>query len=129
MKLHILIITILLSACSSSLHHLPVGLYKMSGESIIPTPVVTSDDFSHISLDTLFTDYPVIGITLTPEATIRFAEATEVAIGQQMAFVYNDSVIMAPRINSRIEGGRVQIHTPDTPLLYEIYRHLSDQLK
>lgn len=41
-----------------------------------------------------------------------------------MGFVFNDSVIMAPTINCRIESGSFTINSPDKVLMSKIYNTL-----
>ena len=40
-----------------------------------------------------------------------WADSTEQLIGKRIGFVYNDSVITAPRVNMRLENGTFQIST------------------
>ena len=52
----------------------------------------------------------------------KWAEATENRIGKRIGFVFNDSVIMAPTVNCRIESGGFTINSPDKVLIIEIYK-------
>ena len=54
----------------------------------------------------------------------KWAEATENRIGKRIGFVFNDSVIMAPTVNCRIESGGFTINSPDKVLTIEIYKSL-----
>lgn len=50
-----------------------------------------------------------IQLTLSAEAAVRFEEFTGSHIGSAVAIVIDDEVMSAPRIESRIPGGRVRI--------------------
>lgn len=52
---------------------------------------------------------PSYTITLTPEATRRFAQVTQEHVGQPMAIVVNGEVTSAPVIREVIEGGKLQV--------------------
>jgi preprotein translocase subunit SecD len=47
---------------------------------------------------------PVIGFSLTPEGSPKFAALTEQNKGRQLAIVLDNKVVSAPRINDRIDG-------------------------
>ncbi|MCF0146546.1 MAG: protein translocase subunit SecDF, partial [Eubacterium sp.] len=51
----------------------------------------------------------VVELTLTPEGTTKFAEATQENLGKQIAIVYDGEVISAPVVQSVITGGKAQI--------------------
>lgn len=54
----------------------------------------------------------------------KWADATENRIGKRIGFVFNDSVIMAPTVNCRIESGSFTINSPDKTLMIKIYNTL-----
>ena len=54
----------------------------------------------------------------------KWANATEKRIGKRIGFVFNDSVIMAPTVNCRIESGSFTINSSDKVLMIEIYNTL-----
>ena len=54
----------------------------------------------------------------------KLADSTENRIGKRIGFVFNDSVIMAPTVNCRIESGSFTINSPDKTLMIEIYNTL-----
>lgn len=54
----------------------------------------------------------------------KWADATENRIGKRIGFVFNDSVIMAPTINCRIDSGSFTINGPDKVLMSKIYNTL-----
>lgn len=51
----------------------------------------------------------VVELTLTDEGKQKFAEATEANVGKQIAIIYDNSVLSAPRVNETISGGKAQI--------------------
>lgn len=54
----------------------------------------------------------------------KWADVTENRIGKRIGLVFNDSVIMAPTVNCRVESGRFTINSPDKTLMIEIYKTL-----
>lgn len=66
---------------------------------------------------------------LKPDKISDFADGTGKLIGRRLAFVFNDSVIMTPQINARIESGSFQITSPDTALLRSIYNSINNEIK
>ncbi len=54
----------------------------------------------------------------------KWADATENRIGKRIGFVFNDSVIMVPTVNCRIESGNFTINSPDKTLMIEVYNTL-----
>ncbi|MDE5794706.1 MAG: energy transducer TonB [Muribaculaceae bacterium] len=96
---------------------------KIEGEAF-----VTTKDFAEVSLDTVSVpDMAVIEGRLKAEMIQKWAEATESRIGKRIGFVFNDSVIMAPTINCRIESGSFTINSPDKALMLEIYNSLKEK--
>ncbi|MDY5664586.1 MAG: protein translocase subunit SecD, partial [Blautia sp.] len=51
----------------------------------------------------------VVELTLTDEGKQKFADATEANVGKQIAIIYDNSVLSAPRVNETISGGKAQI--------------------
>ncbi len=51
----------------------------------------------------------VVSLTLTDEGKTKFAEATEKNVGKQIAIVYDNGILSAPRVNEAIGGGSAQI--------------------
>lgn len=89
---------------------------------------VTTKDFAEVSLDTKsFSDMAVIEGRLKAEKIQKWADATESRIGKRIGFVFNDSVIMAPTVNCRIESGSFTINSPDKSLMLEIYNSLKEK--
>ena len=51
----------------------------------------------------------IVSLTLTDEGSAKFAEATAANVGKQIAIVYDNGIISAPRVNETIGGGQAQI--------------------
>ena len=58
-----------------------------------------------------------------------WADSTEQLVGKRMGFVFNDSVITAPRVNMRLESGAFQITTPGSYDISSLYRSLLKEKK
>ncbi len=122
----------ILCACSSNRR--VDGWYPVADfpdNSIAGKPLATVKDFGEIGIvrDT----FAINGETVTqlliqgrvkPEKRQQWADGTERLIGKRLGFVFNDSVIYAPQINSRIESGSFQILSPDTTLLRKIFNKI-----
>ena len=82
-------------------------------------------DFDVVTLDTVsYPDMDVIEGKLKVDKVQKWADATENRIGKRIGFVFNDSVIMAPTVNCRIESGSFTISSPDKAFMIEIYNTL-----
>lgn len=66
----------------------------------------------------------VIEGKLKADKVNEWADATEHRIGKKIGFVFNDSVIMAPTVNCRIESGSFTINSSDKALIIEIHNTL-----
>ncbi len=51
----------------------------------------------------------IVSLTLTDEGAQKFADATEANVGKQIAIIYDNGVVSAPRVNEKIGGGKAQI--------------------
>ena len=59
----------------------------------------------------------IVSLTLTDEGSAKFAEATAANVGKQIAIVYDNGIISAPRVNETIGGGYITaIPSIQTPL-------------
>ena len=97
---------------------------KIEGEAI-----VTTKDFAEVSLDTVSVpDMAVIEGRLKAAMVQKWADATEARIGKRIGFIFNDSVIMAPTVNCRIESGSFTINSSEKALMLEIFNSLKEQL-
>lgn len=63
---------------------------------------------------------------MLPSDRNHWTDATESRIGKRIGFVFNDSVIMAPTINCRIESGGFTINSPDKALILKTYNILNE---
>lgn len=125
------IMSAVMTGCSS--RHNADGWYPVADypeNRIEGQAIVTAKDFATVVLDTAYRpDVPVI-VGLLKENKIKdFAEATEDRIGKRIGFVYKDSVIVAPTVNCRIEGGSFTIETQDVRMINEIYESLKIQME
>lgn len=107
----------------------PVADYP--DNTIVGKPLATVKDFEMVVLqkDTLFIEGDTIRRMyiygeVKPEIRKSWADGTEMLIGHRLGFVFNDSIIMAPNVNARIESGSFEITSPDTVLLKKIYQSM-----
>ena len=111
--------------------HRENGWYPVTGDSndsLSLEPIVTTKDFSVLRLDSdAFGKYVIFG-QIHPYYMNLWAEETEKAIGKQIAFVFNDSVISNPTVNMRIESGNFAITSYCDTLLPEIYEELNKEI-
>lgn len=121
-----IIMCFFLGSCSSA--HRVNGWYPVADNqenTIEGKAIVTTKDFDVVTLDTLsYPDMAVIEGKLKVDKVQKWADATENRIGKRIGFVFNDSVIMAPTVNCRIESGSFTINSPDKALMIEIYNTL-----
>lgn len=66
----------------------------------------------------------VIECKLKVNKVQKWADATENRISKRIGFVFNDSVIMAPTVNCRIESGSFTINSLYKALIIENYNTL-----
>lgn len=121
-----ILLVICLLGCSAA--HKANGWYPVSENPehrIEGKAIVTTADFEAVSLDTVSAPgMAMIEGKLKANRVRVWADATEARIGKRIGFVYNDSVIMAPTINCRIESGSFSIVSEDKELILEIYNSL-----
>lgn len=126
MKLYSIILGIILCGCSSG--RLADGWYPVSDfpdNGIEGKAIVTVKDFEIVSLDTVsHPDVAFIDGRLKPHKVSVWAKATEDRIGKCIGFVFKDSVVMAPKVNCRIESGSFSINSEDKNLILEIYHSI-----
>lgn len=131
------LLLLVITACSS--HRKIDGWYPIAvypDTSVVGKPLVTVKDFedvvmlrdSHIMAGDTVTQVVIQG-RVRPEKRRQWADGTERLIGQRLGFVYNDSVVIAPQVNARLESGAFQIISPDTVLLRNIYNSIKQQIK
>jgi hypothetical protein len=78
---------------------------------IDPTPIIVTADIAEMNIDTDQLGRPSITMKFDEEATKWWADATEMAIGKQIACVIDDEVVIAPRVMGQIPNGLSQIAT------------------
>lgn len=123
------ILILIICACSS--RHIQNGWYPVADfpdNTIVGKPVATVKDFDIIALERInhIVDEDTVRQLLIsgkvkPKIKQKWANSTERLIGRRLGFVFNDSVIMAPNINARIESGSFEIFSPDSLLLKRIF--------
>lgn len=124
----LLLLTCYFIACShQSQTDRPDGWYYLTEgtpDTLSKDPIVTVRDFEELRLDSI-----QIAGKLNEQSIAKWSDATENSIGKQIAFVYNNKVICAPRVNARIESGHfaISIH----PALHGQYdiRQLYEDLR
>lgn len=110
------------------------GWYRLDDSSdqiYLGEPLLTVEDIDTIVLinDSFMVGTDTVNLFLIqgrvkPAKREYWADETERLIGHQIGFVYNDSVVCSPRINTRIDSGYFQITSPDTSLVRSIYNSL-----
>lgn len=104
-------------------------LYASPTDSIGQTPIVTLKDCAALELNTgPHGHYTIIG-QVKEHLLEHWADETEKAIGQRIAFVWNDSILTAPRVNARITGGRFQISSRHSERLPALYREMQQEME
>ncbi|MBQ7371605.1 MAG: protein translocase subunit SecD [Blautia sp.] len=82
---------------------------KESGSVVLDGSDVADAEGGAIQNQTTGAREYVVSLTLTDEGKQKFAEATTANVGKQIAIIYDDRVISAPRVNEAITGGKAQI--------------------
>ncbi len=128
---------ILLFICACTSQYRGAGWYPVADfpdNTIVGKPLATVHDFERVELqrDTFIIDGDTvcrmyIAGKIKPEKRMSWADATESLIGHRLGFIFKDSIIMAPTINSRMESGSFEIISPDTILLKRIYQSIRKQ--
>lgn len=103
------------------------------GKAVVGKPIVTATYFEELRLDSTLNRenrmvYVITG-SLLPDAAAAWADATEKAVGQRIAFLYRGEIITAPQVNMRIDGGRFQISSPELSADRQKVMELYDGLK
>lgn len=116
-------------ACS---HHRENGWYRiMDGQtdSISTMPLFTVKEFTDLHLDEDSFGKSVIIGHVSKHKLQAWADSTEQLVGNRMGFVFNDSIITAPRVNMRLESGTFQIATDRNYDMKSLYRSLLKEKK
>ena len=115
---------LILFACFASCTQIPKphhenGWYHILSkqkDSIAKEPIVTVKDFVSLRLDSDGNGTYVIVGQISKHKLKKWADETEKAIGKQIAFILDDTVITNPQVNARIESGVFQISSHDYDL-------------
>ena len=93
-------------------------------DSLSIEPILTVNDFATLELDTSnLGQYAIFG-KIRQQKIKKWAVETEKAIGKQIAFVFNDSIITSPQVNAKIESGAFVITSPFDKRLPQIYKQI-----
>lgn len=117
---------------SQSVKHRENGWYRiMDGQkdSIASRPIVTVKEFASLRLEKDPFGKAVITGSVSKHKSRAWADSTEQLIDKRMGFVFNDSVITAPRVNMRLESGMFQIAAPGDYDISSLYRNLLKEKK
>lgn len=98
-----------------SLSHRESGWYMLSGpnqDTLSRTPIVTVKDFNELLLDSDQVGTYYITGKVSRYKQQEWADKTHRSVGKYLAFVFQDSIITAPRVNARIESGMFQLSFP-----------------
>ena len=125
----ILLLAWLVVGCNSrpSAIHRENGWYHVVNpdeDSLSLSPIVTVKDFVALRMDSDGHGTCVIVGRISKHKQKKWAYETEKAIGRQIAFVLDDSVITRPTVNARIESGAFQISAPRCFDLKSIYTQI-----
>lgn len=105
------------------LTHRENGWYHvLSADSLSAKPIITVKDMVGLKLKKDYYGKYAISGRISKHKINKWADETEKSIGKQIAFVYNDSIISAPQVNTRIESGTFMITSLLNKKLPEIYK-------
>ena len=130
MKNKVLFILLSFSLCFSmiaiSQHvHRENGWYHViDKDSLSIEPILAVNDFATLRLDTSNLGQYVIFGQISQHKIKKWASETEKAIGKQIAFVFNDSIITTPQVNAKIESGAFVITSPFDKKLPQLYKQI-----
>ncbi len=113
-------------------HHRENGWYRIidgQTDSIASTPIITVKEFTDLRLDEDYFGKSVIIGNVSKHKLQAWSDSTEQLVDKRMGFVFNDSVITAPRINMRLESGTFQIATNKNYDMKSLYRSLLKEKK
>ena len=130
----ILLLGWLLVGCNSrpSAIHRESGWYHVvnpNADSLSLEPIVAVKDFVALRMDSDGYGTCVIVGQISKHKQKKWAHETEKAIGGQIAFVLDDSVITRPTVNAKIESGAFQISAPLGHDLKGIYTKIRKEKK
>ena len=82
---------------------------RESGSVVLEGTDVKDAQGGAIQSDKNSTREYAVSLTLTDEGKTKFAEATEANVGKQIAIIYDNQILSAPKVNEAITGGQAQI--------------------
>lgn len=114
----------------SSSQHLENGWYTLhiqNEDTIIHEPIVTVKDFVELKLDSSSVGNYFITGKVSKHKQQIWADKTAQSIGHHIGFVFQDSIITAPRVNASIKSGMFQLtftsgHAKEICTLYQHLR-------
>lgn len=105
------------------LTHRENGWYHViNTDSLSAKPIITVKDMIELKLEKDYYGNYAISGRISKYKINKWADETEKAIGKQIAFVYNDSIISNPQVNDRIESGTFMITSLSDKKLPDIYK-------
>lgn len=128
--IYLLLVGLSLSLLSYSQVYTPKkenGWYQIidgQQDSISCEPFLVVTDFAELSLVYDSFDQSAIVGKVSKSKLRKWVDTTEKSIGKRIGFVFNDTVITAPQVNSRIDSGYFQISAPYGHDLKRIYLQL-----
>ena len=96
--------------------------YVLSTDSLSVKPIITVKDMVGLKLEKDYYGKYAISGRISKHKINKWTDETEKAIGKQIAFVYNDSIISDPQVNDRIESGTFMITSLSDKKLPQIYK-------
>lgn len=114
----------------SSSQHLENGWYTLriqNKDTLIHEPIVTVKDFVELKLDSCSAGNYYITGKVSKHKQQVWAEKTAQSVGHYIGFVFQDSIITAPRVNASIKSGMFQLtfasdHPEEVCTLYQNLR-------
>lgn len=122
--------TLTLFSCRSS--RAADGWYPVTDdadERVEGPAIVTVKDFDVLSIDSVSTPHHyIITGRLKAEKVSEWSDVTKQRMGKRIGFLFENNIIMAPRVNCPIETGAFSIETDDNALTLRIYETLKGKL-
>ena len=109
--------------------HRENGWYHVTdapNDSLSLEPIVTTKDFISLKVEDYAGKYVIRG-KVSQFKMKKWARETEKAIGQRIAFLFNDSILTTVHVNSKIENGIFEITSTLDQRLPDIYRQLRQE--
>ena len=104
------------------------GIYDSRKDSIALRPVATVKEFVGLRLYRDHLGRSVIAGRVGGNRLQAWADSTSALSGRRMGFVFNDTVVAAPRIYTGLESGQFLISGPDGYDMSRLYKDSLDAL-